>query len=244
MENKTETQALEENIERKSRKNIKVGAILGYVGFAINILYGLFFTPWILEVVGDSSYGVYTVAMSVINLFLLDFGLSTTTNAYLAKYRATHDEASANRYCGVVLKTYLILDAILAAVFLTLFFTLEFIYQGLTPEEVTSLKGVFLIVALFSLVSFPSAIFKGVLESHEEFAFLKAVTIGEKLLTTALSAGALLLGFGIYGVVGSHAICGTVSVILYIIFVRKKTPIRLNFKEKMDWTFLKPIFSF
>ena len=244
MENKTETQALEENVERKSRKNIKIGAILGYVGFAINILYGLFFTPWILEVVGDSSYGVYTVAMSVINLFLLDFGLSTTTNAYLAKYRATHDEASANRYCGVVLKTYLILDAILAAVFLTLFFTLEFIYQGLSPEEVTSLKGVFLIVALFSLVSFPSTIFKGVLESHEEFAFLKAVTIGEKLLTTALSAGALLLGFGIYGVVGSHAICGTVSVILHIVFARKKTPIRLNFKEKMDWAFLKPIFSF
>ena len=84
MENKTETQALEENVERKSRKNIKIGAILGYVGFAINILYGLFFTPWILEVVGDSSYGVYTVAMSVINLFFLVFGLSTTTNAYLA----------------------------------------------------------------------------------------------------------------------------------------------------------------
>ena len=53
MENKTETQALEENVERKSRKNIKIGAILGYVGFAINILYGLFLTPWILEVVGD-----------------------------------------------------------------------------------------------------------------------------------------------------------------------------------------------
>ncbi len=244
MENKKEIHTPETNTEAKSRKNIKLGAVLGYVGFAINILYGLFFTPWILEVVGDSSYGVYTVAMSVINLFLLDFGLSTTTNAYLAKYRATHDQESANRYCGVVLKTYLILDAILAAIFLTLFFTIEFIYQGLSPEEIASLKGVFLIVALFSLVSFPSTIFKGVLESYEEFAFIKAVTIGEKLLTTALSAGALLLGFGIYGVVGSHAICGTITVILHIVFVRKKTPIRLSLKEKMDWSFLKPIFSF
>lgn len=244
MDNSKENVSVDVSVEKKSRKNIKLGAVLGYCGFAINILYGLFFTPWMLQMVGDSSYGVYTVAMSVINLFLLDFGLSTTTNAYLAKYRATHDQESANRYCGVVLKTYLLLDAILAVIFISLFFSLGFIYQGLSLEEVSTLKSVFLIVALFSLVSFPATIFKGVLESYEEFAFLKAVVIGEKLLTAGLSVVSLLLGFGIYGVVGSHALCGTISIILYFVLTKKKTPIRFSLKEKMDWAFLRPIFAF
>ena len=56
-----------------SGKQIKIGAILSYVAIFINILSALIYTPWMLSHIGDSDYGLFTLAHSVITLFLLDF---------------------------------------------------------------------------------------------------------------------------------------------------------------------------
>ena len=71
-----------ELVEKNSRRNIKLGGLLGYLALGINIIFGLFFTPWVIATLGTSDYGVYTLATSIINLFLIDFGLSTTTSVF------------------------------------------------------------------------------------------------------------------------------------------------------------------
>ena len=60
-------------------KQIKWGALLSYISIAISILTGIFYTPWLVAAVGKSQYGLYTLTNSVISLFLVDFGLSSTT---------------------------------------------------------------------------------------------------------------------------------------------------------------------
>lgn len=63
----------------KNDKNIqiKVGGILSYVSIFINILAGLIYTPWMIQEIGPSQYGLFTLANSLISLFLIDFGLSS-----------------------------------------------------------------------------------------------------------------------------------------------------------------------
>ena len=64
-------------------KQIKFGAILSYLSIALSVVAGLLYTPWMVEKIGQSHYGLYTLANSIITLFLVDFGLSSTTSRYL-----------------------------------------------------------------------------------------------------------------------------------------------------------------
>ena len=73
-------------------KQIKFGALISYFAIAFNIIAGLIYTPWMVSQIGKSDYGLYTLANSLITLFLVDFGLGQAVSRYVSKYRAEGDE--------------------------------------------------------------------------------------------------------------------------------------------------------
>jgi O-antigen/teichoic acid export membrane protein len=236
-------ETVEKSIETKSKTNIRLGTVLGYVALLVNVAYGLFFTPWIISSIGKSVYGVYTIVNTLISLFLVDFGLSTTTNVFLSKYRAQGKIEEAKRFAQVVFKIYIILDAIIFAAFACAYFLIPYIYKGLTDNEIVLLKNSFLIVAAFSLISFPSSLFTGILQSYEKFIAIKTINIASKLATMGLTALFLVLGWSVYGVVAAHAIAGMLAIIAQIILTLK-TPIRASPKTKITRDLFKAIVSF
>ena len=67
----------------------KAGAMLSYVYLAITFAIGIIYTPLLLKFLGDSEYGVYSVASSAIAfLAILDLGFSQTMVRYVARYKA------------------------------------------------------------------------------------------------------------------------------------------------------------
>ena len=66
---------------------IKVGILLSYLQIGLNAVISLTYTPIMLRLLGQSEYGVYTLASSVIAyLGLLNFGLSSSYIHYYSKY--------------------------------------------------------------------------------------------------------------------------------------------------------------
>ena len=59
-----------------SSKQIKFGALMSYFAIAVNIVAGLVYTPWMITKIGQGNYGLYTIASSLITLFVMDFGMS------------------------------------------------------------------------------------------------------------------------------------------------------------------------
>lgn len=233
-----------ELVEKNSRRNIKLGGLLGYLALGINIIFGLFFTPWVIATLGTSDYGVYTLATSIINLFLIDFGLSTTTSVFLSKYRATHDEEAADKFIGVITKIYLLIDLVILVIFVAAFFLIDYMYAGLSVTEKETLKGVFLIVAAFSLISFPSTILTGIINSAEKFIFLKAVDLAVKVSYVGFTALSLVLGWGIYGLVLSNALTGICGILIKYLYIHFRLHIRIHLKQKGDSAYLKNIISY
>lgn len=164
-------------VEKHGSRNIKLGTILGYINLVLSISTGLLYTPWIKNTIGVGNYGLYTLSTSLINLFLLDFGLSTTINTFLSRYRAAEDEESIKGFLGVVYKIFFIIDFFVFASFLLVYFFIDVIYGGLTAQEILEFKKIFLVAALFSVVSFPCTVFTGVLQSYEEYIAIKIKTL-------------------------------------------------------------------
>lgn len=179
-----------------SRDQIKIGAILSYLSIGINIIAGLLYTPWMVDTIGKSDYGLYTLANSLITLFLVDFGLSSAVSRYVAKYRAEGRQDKVNNFLGAVYKLYLIIDAVIFVALLIIYFCIDSVYVKLTLAELEKFKVVYLISASFAVINFPFVTFNGILNSYEQFIPLKLADVIYRILLVALTVITLLFGCG------------------------------------------------
>ena len=68
---------------------LKAGAALSYVSVVLHIVVGLAYTPYMLRMLGQSEYGLYSLAASVVGyLTILDLGFGNAIIRYTAKFRA------------------------------------------------------------------------------------------------------------------------------------------------------------
>ena len=176
----------------KNKSQLKAGAILSYASIVLNIVAGLLYTPWMKEQIGQASFGLYTLANSLITLFLVDFGLSTAVSRYVSKYRAEGNQEKIDRFLGAVYKLYLLIDAIILVVLVVIFFLIDKIYGNLTPGELENFKVIYVISALFAVVNFPCVTFNGILNAYEKFVPLKMADVIYRILLVGITIIALL----------------------------------------------------
>lgn len=227
----------------KSANQIKLGAIISYLSIGINMVFGLIYTPWMIHSIGKENFGLYTLAMSVISLFVFDFGLSQATQRFVAKYLAEGKFEQANNCLGLVAKLYLWIDIVLLIILTAVFFFIPYIYQELTPEEIGKFKVIYCIAAIFSIISFPFIPLNGVLSANEKFVQLKSCELIHKFLTVGLMSLCLILGYGLYALVTVNAISGLLTIILKLFVIKRDTDTKVNYRYK-DTDEFKSILSF
>lgn len=220
-----------------SSTQIKLGAILSYTNITINIIIGLVFTPWMIHSIGRENYGLFTLANSVIALFVFDFGLSEAVTRFLTKYMAEGNTEKANNVIGLVYRIYFVIDVILLVVLTGFYFFIPQIYQELTLDELEKFKVVYVIAASYSIMSFPFIPVGGIICAHEKFIQLRLCDLAHKLIKVALMTGCLLLGYGLYALVIVNAVAGIATICLKLYVIYKYIPQRpnLNYRNKQEF---------
>lgn len=231
------------SIDINSSERIKHGAIMSYVGIFFNIAAGLIYTPWMVRQIGQSEYGLYTLALSIISFFSIDFGLGEAVSRFLSKYNAEKNDAKKKDFLGITFKIYIIIDVMLFIVLATVFVFSNNIYAELTSIELSKFRVVFCIAALYSLASFPFMPLNGVLISNERFAFQKLADLINKILTVITMVIVLILGYKLYSLVIVNAIAGIITIFIKLKYINKNNLMIINFRSK-DKLLLKEIFTF
>ena len=208
---------------------IKAGAALSYAAVAFNTVAGLLYTPWMVSCIGADDYGLYTLALSVINFFLLDFGLSDSVSRFLSKYYAEERGDLVSGFLGMTYKLYLAITVVITAALVVVFLNIGAIYTGLTDEQLPVFRVLFVIISLYSVVSFPFTPLNGVLISNERFVALNACNLIQKVATVGLIVVALLLDWGVYGLVVVNALVSVVMTACKLAIVRVKTDAQADF---------------
>ena len=222
----------------------KKGAIVSYITIFVNIAASLLYTPWMLSKIGDSNYGLYTLATTLINMFLIDFGLSSAVSRFVSKYNAEGDQDKVDNFLGMLYKLYAIIVGVVLIVLTVLFFFIDQIYVKLTPDEIDKFKIVYLIAGSYTVLSFPFlSTFNGILTSYEKYYQMKLCDLFHKLLTVALIVLALLCNLGLYALVAVNACTGAIVLLIKWILIKRGTKLRINLRY-FDKSMLKEIFSF
>lgn len=222
---------------------LKIGALLSYLAIALNIVVGLIYTPWIVEQIGQSQYGLYTLANSLIALFMIDLGLGTATSRYVSKLHADGDEEGVHRFLGAIYKLYLGIDAVIFTALVVFFFLLDKVYVKLTPAELEQFKVVYVIAAGFNVINFPFVTLNGILTAYEKFIPLKLADVIYRVLLVSMTIAALIMGYGLYGLVLVHAVAGLLTTVFKLICIKIQVPVRINFRHT-DKSLYKDIFTF
>lgn len=222
---------------------IKTGAIISYVALFLNIVIGLLYTPWMINTIGKADYGLYTLAMSVISLFVFDFGLGSAITRFVSKYLAEGRQDKVDNLLGLVFKLYLFGDLIILLGLLVLYIFLSDIYQGLTLEEMEKFKVIFIIASMFCVISFPFIPLNGIIISYERFIQLKSCDLIHKCIVVALMTACLLMGGGLFSLVIVNSVAGII-IILFKLAVLGKTRINAIQWRYWDKVVLKSVLSF
>ena len=205
---------------------IRYGAILSYANVALLFLIGLLYTPWLVNSIGADDYGLYTLAISVINFFLLDFGIGTAISRYLAKYIAEGSADKASSFLGTTYAVYCLITAIMSIVLVVVYLNIDALYSGLTEEQVQVFKAIYIVVAFYSVFSLPFTSQNGVLLANNSLIALKACSLIQKLFVTLLTILGVVFGYGVFAIVFVTAVGNLFFIVVKAILIKRLTNLR------------------
>ena len=223
--------------EQHARKQIKRGAVISYAALLVNIAFTLFYYPWMVQKIGQANYGLYNLAISLISLFMFDFGLSTAVSRFVAKYAAENRQEYADEFVGAVYKVYFAIDFLIAVILIVLYFFLDKIYVRLTPEELKVFRNLYIIVAGFILISYPMTPLNGIISAYERFAPLKSCELINRFLSGILVIVALLMNAGVEVLVFAYAFTGVAVIAIKLWIVFRQTPLKVRFRTEHKDTY-------
>lgn len=219
-----------------SSQQIKYGAVLSYLGIVVYILVGLLYTPWMIRVIGKDDYGLYTLAYSIVALFVFDFGISAAIQRFVAKYLAEGNNEKVNNCISLVYKLYVYIDIAILIILTTIYILIPDIYRELTVEQINRLEVVFIMAGLFSVISFPFIPLNGILSAHEKFVQLKTCDLLSKVLTVGINVICLYLGGGLYELVLTNVLVGLFIIIVKFAIVKQQTTVKvqIGYEDKAE----------
>ena len=225
------------------RSQLKIGAILSYLTIFFSIITGIIYMPWLLKSIGDDDYSIYTVATSLIAIFMMDFGIGSSVSKFISRYVAEKKYEEVNNFMGVVYKLYFFIDGIILIALAVVYLNIANIYSNYSQDMMHKMRIVFLIIGAYSLMQFPFVSLSGVLVSYEKFIFNKCLDLFQKIAVVVTMIIIINCGGGLYGLVFTNAIYSLIVVALRLLYCTINLRIRPYFFYK-NRGLIKQIFSY
>ena len=178
------------------------GQILKNVGsswfaLGVNVLVGVFLSPFIIHRLGDEAFGLWVIIFSITGYYgLFDLGIRSSIVRYVSKYTATNNQAELNRLVNTALFSYSCIGIV--AMLITLVAAL-FVHtiKGVSPEFEVTARWLLLMVGTSVSLGFPFGLFGGILEGLQRFYLLNFTNISTTLLRALLIVITLSHGRGL-----------------------------------------------
>lgn len=201
-----------------------------WFSLGINILVGIFLSPFILHRLGDTAYGIWVLIFSVTGYYgLFDLGIRSSVIRYVSTYTATNDLGGLARLINTSLATYTAIGAVAMAV--TLFCSLYVEHLFRIPQEFLSTARVlFLLVGAAVSIGFPTGVFGGILEGLQRFYYVNLTNLVSTLLRAGLIVLALAHGYGLIAIAFITVILPIIGSIVRAVIVFRILPVRLGWQ--------------
>ena len=223
---------------------LKAGVVLNYVVIILNTVVGLLYTPYMLRMMGQSEYGLYSLVASVIAyLTVLDLGFGNAIVRYTAKFRAEKKTEEQYEMFGMFFLLYLVIGIIAFGIGLGLYFNVGTLFGNtMTAVELDRARIMMLLLVANLAFTFPMSIWGSIIQAYEDFVFQKSLNIFRIILNTTVMICLLHFGYKAVAMVVVQTIFNVLTLVVNFIYCRRKLNIHIYFRFKhFHWGFLKEV---
>lgn len=221
---------------------LKVGAFLSYVSIGLSMIIGLLYTPYMLRMLGQSEYGLYSLAASVIAyLTVLDLGFGNAIVRYTAKFRAEGKVHEQEEMFGMFFILYIGIALLAMLIGFILFANVDnFFSAEMNANELFRMR-IMLGLMMFNLAfTFPMSIWGSIMTAYERFVFQRIVSIIRNVLNPVVMIALLVVGYKAVAMVVVTTLFNVVTLCINYWYCKYKLAIRLRFVH-FKWAFLREV---
>ena len=122
---------------------------------AVNVVVGIFLSPFILHRLGDAAFGIWVLIFSMTGYYgLFDLGIRSSIIRYVSKYTATDDRDKLAQFVNTALFSYTGIGVVSMTLTAALTPFVEHVFK-IPPEMHTQARLLLLLVGASVSISFP-----------------------------------------------------------------------------------------
>ncbi len=206
---------------------LKAGAVLNYLIIVVNLFVGLVYTPYMLKMMGQKEYGLYSLVASIIAyITVFDVGLGNAVIRYISKYRALRDIKSIRRLIGTSIIIYCAIGGVILLLGILFYFYLDELFaHTLGEEDIPRLQIMFIILIANLVISLPMSVFGSIINAYERFVFPRTINLLVIILNTFVMVVLLHMGYKAISMVVVQSILNISTLFLNFFYVKYKIKI-------------------
>ena len=219
--------------------------ILSYINLAIGNLIPFFYTPIMLELLGQSEYGLYKIASSTTSyLSLMAFGIGSAVSRFIIKARTMEGKEAEQRMFGLFNLLFQAVALLTLIVGGLITWKLDLLYgASLTETELSRMRILVGLMVINTAVGFSATSYNAMVSSHERFLFIHSVNVLTTIGTPLLNLVVLFMGYRSVGMAIVSLSLNVVVRLIYMAYVRKALDIRPKYRN-MPTGAVREIFTF
>ena len=228
-----------------SQNQIKFGALLSYLSLFLGSAISIVYTPIMLRALGQSEYGLMSLANSVIGyLSLLNLGIGSAMVRYIAKYKAEENKEMENLIITLFLFVFMGLAIVVMLAGICLIYHIHGLFdESLTDREFQRLQMLMGLMTFNIAMGMISSVFYAVLMAYERFVFTKVVGLINTVLNPLIMVPLLFLGFQSVGITVASTVLNVINAFIVGFYSFKILRIKIHLK-KFEKSFLRELFGF
>lgn len=206
------------------RGKVLLNTISNILGKVTTLGVWFFLTPFILSRLGPSTYGLWILISSIVAYgSLLDFGITNAVAKYVAEYHARGQLEQVRELVATALWLYSALGAIAISLSITLALFFPALFE-LSPDERSVAVWLMVVSGLSVGISLPCTTAYSVLRGLQRFDVINVISITGTLLFAFGTVVALLLNWGVLGLVAVNIPITLVMQLPMLWFIRRTAP--------------------
>jgi len=224
---------------------LKAGALLSYIYMGLGYLVSIIYTPIMLRLLGQSEYGLYSLATSIVSfLGVLNFGFGSTYTHYYLQYKVQDDKDKIATLNGMFLIIFSFIGVIAVMAGTIIIINADIIIgDKLSLSELSKIKILMFILVINLAFTFPNIVFTSHITANEKFVFQKLLQIVQLVANPFVILPVLLMGYSSIGMVIATTVLNLFIEIINIKYCLKRLKMKFLFNN-FDFKLMKEMTIF
>lgn len=221
---------------------LKAGAMLSLLTFGAANVLGLLYTPYMLRMMGQEEYGLYSLVASVVSyLTMLDFGFGNAIVRYTNLYNVNGRCSELPCLYGQFTRLYGLIGIVSLFLGIMLYLNIENLFgKTMTTEELFKMR-VMMGLLIFNVVfTFSLSVWKNIPVAFGRFVFSKSINLFRMLLNPLVMVVLLYFGYKAIALVVVTTIFNILTLLADVWYSKRKLHVTIKF-GKIDKTLVREI---